>query len=191
MTPRGALDQLREGNARFVSNATKKRDWLAQVVSTASGQSPFAAVLGCMDSRAPVEVLFDQGLGDVLTVRVAGNVVNDDVLGSLEYAVQVGVKVIVVLGHTGCGAVQGAIHDVWLDHLTGVLDRIRPAVKAVRRDGEDPTDPTRVARENVLHSLQEIRTKSRYIARHLDEGKVGLAGAMYDIATGRVTFLGD
>src|SRR5438132_1556563 len=111
MTPSQALDRLKAGNARFVANATRRRDWSAKVVATASGQFPFAAVLGCMDSRVPVEIAFDQGIGDVFGVRVAGNVVNDDELGSLEYAVKVGTKLIVVLGHTDCGAVKGAVDE--------------------------------------------------------------------------------
>src|SRR5437868_6722021 len=126
MTPSTALELLKTGNARFVSNATKKRDWSAKVVATASGQFPFAAVLGCMDSRVPVEIAFDQGIGDVFGVRVAGNVVNDDELGSLEYAVKVGTKLIVVLGHTDCGAVKGAVDDVKMGHLTALLAKIRP-----------------------------------------------------------------
>src|SRR5207253_1430471 len=119
MTPSQALDRLKAGNARFVANASRRRDWSAKVVATAAGQFPFAAVLGCMDSRAPVEIVFDQGIGDVFTVRVGGNVVNDDELGSLEYAVKVGAKLIVVLGHTSCGAVKVAIDGGMYDVATG------------------------------------------------------------------------
>ena len=129
MTPSAALERLKEGNARFVSNSTKRRQWSAKVLATAAGQFPYAAVLACMDSRAPIEIIFDQGLGDVFGVRVAGNVVNEDELGSLEYAAKVvGTKVIVVLGHTSCGAVKGAIDGVMLGNLTGLLAKIRPAV---------------------------------------------------------------
>jgi carbonic anhydrase len=192
MTPSGALEQLRTGNARFVSNATKRRDWSAKVVATASGQFPFAAVLGCMDSRAPVEIVFDQGIGDVFGVRVAGNVVNDDELGSLEYAVKVGTKLVVVLGHTSCGAVKGAIDDVQLGHLTGLLAKIRPAVQAAQcSNAKDEACVTKVAERNVRQSLKDIRERSSYLAKHLDEGKVGLVGAMYDVTTGTVTFLED
>ena len=190
MTPSTALELLKTGNARFVSNATKKRDWSAKVVATASGQFPFAAVLGCMDSRVPVEIAFDQGIGDVFGVRVAGNVVNDDELGSLEYAVKVGTKLIVVLGHTDCGAVKGAVDDVQMGHLTALLAKIRPAVQAARcSDAKDEACVTRVAEQNVLRSLREIHERSPYLAKYLDDGKVGLVGAMYDIATGKVTFL--
>ena len=190
MTPSTALELLKTGNARFVSNATKKRDWSAKVVATASGQFPFAAVLGCMDSRVPVEIAFDQGIGDVFGVRVAGNVVNDDELGSLEYAVKVGTKLIVVLGHTDCGAVKGAVDDVQMGHLTALLAKIRPAVQAARcSDAKNEACVTRVAEQNVLRSLREIHERSPYLAKYLDDGKVGLVGAMYDIATGKVTFL--
>jgi carbonic anhydrase len=190
MTPTTALERLKEGNVRFTSNATKRRDWSAKVVATASGQFPFAAVLGCMDSRAPIEIIFDQGLGDVFSVRVAGNVVNDDELGSLEYAVKVGTKLILVLGHTSCGAVKGAIDGVQLGNLTGLLAKIHPAVAAAHcGSSKDEACVTRVAELNVREALKEVREKSPYLRKHLDEGKVGLVGAMYDVATGKVTFL--
>jgi carbonic anhydrase len=190
MTPAAALERLKEGNHRFVANATKRRDWSAKVVATASGQFPFAAVLGCMDSRAPVEIVFDQGIGDVFGVRVAGNIVNDDELGSLEYAVKVGTKLIVVLGHTGCGAVKGAIDGVQLGNLTGLLAKIRPAVTAAGcHDAKDEACVTKVAELNVRQAVREIRENSPYVRKYLDEGKVGLVGALYDVATGKVTFL--
>ena len=190
MTPALALDRLKAGNARFVANATKQRDWSAKVVATAPGQFPFAAVLGCMDSRGPIEILFDQGIGDVFVVRVAGNVVNDDELGSLEYAVSVGTKLIVVLGHTSCGAVKGAIDGAQLGHLTGLLAKIHPAVEDARcGDGKDAVCVTKVAEKNVVHALKEIRERSAYLAKALDDGKIALVGAMYDLATGKVTFL--
>jgi carbonic anhydrase len=190
MTPSLALERLKAGNARFVSNTTKKHDWSAQVVATASGQHPFAAILGCMDSRGPVEILFDQGIGDVFVVRVAGNVVNDDELGSLEYAVSVGTKLIVVLGHTSCGAVKGAIDGAELGNLTGLLAKIRPAVAQARcSEAKDAACVTKVAEKNVQHALKEIRERSPYLAKALAEGKIGLVAAMYDLATGKVTFL--
>src|SRR5438046_4258769 len=131
MTPASALEKLKKGNARFVENNMSSRDWLAKVSATAGGQYPFAAILACMDSRAPLEILFDQGIGDVFGIRIAGNIVNEDELGSMEYATKVvGVKVLVVLGHTSCGAVKGAIDDAKLGNLTGLLAKIRPAVSA-------------------------------------------------------------
>src|SRR5262249_47773084 len=190
MTPAAALERLKEGNRRFVANATKRRDWSAKVVATASGQFPFAAVLGCMDSRAPIEVVFDQGIGDIFGIRVAGNVVNDDEVGSLEYAVKVGTKLIVVLGHTGCGAVKGAIDNVQLGNLTGLLAKIHPAVEAAGcNDAKDEPCVTKVVEKNVRQSMKEIRDRSPYLAKYLDEGKVGLVGALYDVATGKVTFI--
>jgi carbonic anhydrase len=189
MTPASALELLKAGNARFVSNTSKRRDWSAKVVATAAGQYPFAAVLGCMDSRAPVEVVFDQGIGDVFTVRVAGNVVNDDEIGSLEYAVHVGAKLIVVLGHTACGAVKGAIDGVELGNLTGLLTKIRPAVEAAGcHDAKDDACVTKVAEKNVALATKQIRGKSPYLAKYLDDGTVRLIGAMYDVASGKVTF---
>lgn len=189
-TPATALAALKEGNDRFVANAPRRREWKADVVATASGQYPFAAVLGCMDSRVPVEVVFDQGIGDVFAVRVAGNVVNADELGSLEYAVSVGTKVIVVLGHTGCGAVKGAIADAKLGNLTGLLGKIHPAVETQHCGGsKDPSCVDKVAEQNVRQSVKQIRDGSPYLAKHLDEGAITLVGAMYDIGNGRVTFL--
>jgi len=192
MTPLAALERLKAGNARFVSNATRKRNWSAKVAATAAGQFPFAAILACMDSRAPTEIVFDQGIGDLFGVRVAGNVVNDDELGSLEYAVHVGTKLIVVLGHTGCGAVKGAIDDVKLGNLTGLLSKIHPAAAAVGcSTSKDEACVTKVAEKNVRQSMQQIRERSPYLAKYFEEGKVLLVGAMYDVATGKVTFLGD
>jgi carbonic anhydrase len=189
MTPVAALERLKEGNARFAANALKTRDWSAKVAATSTGQYPFAAVLACMDSRAPTEILFDQGLGDVFGVRVAGNVVNDDELGSLEYAVLVGTKLIVVLGHTQCGAVKGAIEGAELGHLTGLLAKIHPAVEgAACKDPKQDACTTDIARRNVLQSMAEIRTRSAYIAKALDEHRIDLVGGMYDVSTGRVEF---
>ena len=190
MTPSSALERLKEGNARFVSNAMKRRDWSAKVVATASGQFPYAAILACMDSRAPIEVVFDQGLGDVFGVRVAWNVVNQDELGSLEYAVKVGTKLIVVLGHTSCGAVKGAIDGVKLGNLTSLLAKLHPAVAAANcRSSTDDACVTKVAEMNVRQSMQEIRERSPYLKKYLDQVRVGLVGGIYDVATGKVTFL--
>jgi len=191
MTPDEALARLKEGNARFVANKPKARNWHAKVIATASGQHPFAAVLGCMDSRAPIEVVFDQGLGDVFGVRIAGNVVNEDELGSLEFAVKVvGVKLIAVLGHTACGAVKGAMDDAKLGHLTQLLAKIRPAVTAAGcSDSKDAACVDKVAAENVRESMREIKERSPDLAAAIDGGTVKVVGAMYDIATGKVTFL--
>ena len=190
MTPAAAIERLQQGNRRFVTNAMKPRDWSAKVVATASGQYPFAAILGCMDSRAPIEIAFDQGIGDVFGVRVAGNVVNEDELGSLEYAASVGAKLIVVLGHTSCGAVKGAIEGVKMGNLTQLLEKIRPAVAAAGcSDAKHDHCVTKVATENVRLALTQIRERSPYLAQQIAAGKVGLVGALYDVGTGEVTFL--
>ncbi len=190
MTPSVAVERLREGNRRFVSNTTKRRNWSAKVLATASGQFPFAVVLGCMDSRAPIEVVFDQGIGDVFGVRIAGNVLNDDELGSLEYAVKVGARIIVVLGHTRCGAVQGAIEGVKLGNLTSLLEKIHPAVAAAGcASSNDEACVTKVAEINVRQVVKEIRQRSPYLRKHFDDGSVGLVGGLYDVASGKVTFM--
>ncbi len=189
-TPAAALERLRDGNRRFASNRMKPRDWSAKVVATASGQFPFAAVLGCMDSRVPIETAFDQGIGDVFGIRVAGNVVNEDELGSLEYAVKVGTKLIVVLGHTSCGAVKGALDDVKLGNLTGLLAKIRPAITAAGcSNSKDDACVNKVAEMNVRQAMKAIREHSTYLKTYLDEGKIGLVGGLYDVATGKVTFI--
>jgi carbonic anhydrase len=191
-TPASALERLESGNARFHANEMAGRDWPASVQATAGGQFPFASVLACMDSRAPVDIVFDQGLGDVFGVRVAGNVVNPDELGSLEYSVKVGAKLIVVLGHTDCGAVKGAIDDVKLGNLTGLLAKIHPAVLAAGcHDSKDAACVNKVAELNVRNSMEEIRKQSPVLAGYLDSGKVRLVGGMYDVATGKVRFLDD
>ncbi len=192
MTPAKALARLKAGNARFAANKSEPHDHTAKVIATATGQYPFAAVLACMDSRAPVELVFDQGIGDVFGIRVAGNVVNDDELGSLEYAAKVGAKLVVVLGHTRCGAVKGALDGVQLGNLTGLLDKIHPAVEAAHcSDSHSDACVDSVAEANVRHSLAEIRARSPYLAHYMDEGKLELIGGIYDVSTGQVRFLAD
>ena len=193
MTPASALDKLNNGNARFVAKNMRSRDWLAKVSATASGQYPFAVILACMDSRAPIEIIFDQGIGDVFGIRIAGNIVNEDVLGSMEYATKVvGSKLLVVLGHTSCGAVKGAIDDAKLGNLTELLAKIRPAVsESGPGSSKDDAYVTKVAEANVHQAMKEIREKSPTIKAELDAGTVGLVAAMYNVSTGKVTFLPD
>ncbi|HKC25843.1 MAG TPA: carbonic anhydrase family protein [Thermoanaerobaculia bacterium] len=193
MTPASALEKLKKGNARFVERNMRSRDWQAKVSATAGGQYPFAAILACMDSRTPIEILFDQGIGDVFGIRIAGNIVNEDELGSMEYATKVvGTKLLVVLGHTSCGAVKGSIDDVKLGNLTGLLAKIRPAVSASGPgSSKDDAYVTKVAQANVSLAMKEIREKSPTLKAQLDAGTVGLVGALYDISTGKVTFLPD
>ncbi|MDH3224137.1 MAG: carbonic anhydrase family protein [Gemmatimonadota bacterium] len=192
LTPDGALGLLREGNRRFVSGSPAQRDLSAQVAATASGQYPFAVILGCIDSRVPVEVVFDQGVGDVFAARVAGNVVNPDLLGSMEFACRLaGANLVLVLGHTSCGAVKGAISQAELGNLTGLVKRIEPAVQAVEgeRSVDDEAYVDQVAETNVSLVLEEIRAKSAVLAEMEQAGEISIVGAMYDVATGAVRFL--
>jgi carbonic anhydrase len=192
-TPAKALERLREGNVRFVAGKGEPRDLRAQVKAAAGGQYPYAAIVSCMDSRVPAEMVFDQGIGDMFSIRVAGNVVDTDDLGSLEYATKVtGSPLVLVMGHTSCGAVKGAIDDVELGHLTFLLEKIRPAVTAAGPGkSKDNAYVDRVAERNVRNVMKEIRDRSPILKGLLDSGKVGLAGAMYDLQTGKVTFLAD
>lgn len=192
MTPQKAFEILRAGNARFAAGQGAARDLPGQVRATAGGQFPFAVVLGCVDSRAAPELIFDQGIGDIFSARVAGNFVNADILGSIEFACEVvGSRLIVVLGHTACGAIQGACDGVQLGNLTGLLEKLQPAVKAAQAAaaGGPPPTPDEVAEINVRLALEEIPRGSPLLQKRLAEGKIGLVGAMYDVSTGRVRFL--
>jgi carbonic anhydrase len=193
MTPAKALDKLKAGNTRFRTGTSVERNLPAKVKATAAGQYPFAVVLSCMDSRVPVEAIFDQSIGDLFSIRVAGNVVNPDNLGSLEYAAKViGVKLIVVLGHTSCGAVKGAIDNVKLGSLTELVAKIQPAVAASGSGtSKDNAYVDKVGEQNVRLAMKEIREKSPVIKEMLDSGAVGMVGAMYDLETGAVTFFAD
>ena len=193
MTPAGALDTLKEGNKRFRAGTSVQKDLPAKVKASAAGQYPFAVVLSCMDSRVPAETVFDQSIGDFFSIRVAGNVVNADNLGSLEYAAKViGVKLIVVLGHTSCGAVKGAIDNVKLGNLTELLAKIQPAIAASGSGtSKDYAYVDKVGGQNVRHAMKELREKSPVLKEMLDSGTVGLVGGMYDLKTGAVTFYAD
>lgn len=194
ITPQQALDILREGNKRFVQNLKVNRNLLEQVNETRDGQWPFAVVLSCIDSRTSAELIFDQGLGDIFSVRIAGNIVNDDILGSMEFACKVaGSKFIVVLGHTRCGAIKGACDSVKLGHLTGLLEKIGPAIQEEKTTKENRNSSNsefveNVAKLNVVHTVNEILKRSALIREMVEEGRVGIAGAMYDVASGAVTF---
>jgi carbonic anhydrase len=194
LTPDLAFKILIEGNERFVNNLRVNRNLLQQVNETASGQFPFATILSCMDSRTSSELVFDQGLGDIFSIRVAGNVLNDDILGSMEYATKaVGTKIILVLGHSKCGAITGACNDVKMGHLTGLLEKIQPAKDAEKdikddRSGNNPEFVKRVTEMNVHLVMKQIIEKSPIIAEFVKEGKVKIAGGVYDVETGQVTF---
>jgi carbonic anhydrase len=195
ISPEDALARLKEGNARFVANRKVERDLLEQVVTTGEGQYPFAIVLGCVDSRVPPEVIFDQGIGDIFSARIAGNFVNEDILGSMEFATKIaGAKLILVLGHTRCGAIMGAIDDAQLGNLTGMLTKLKPAVQDISASGQaaDSSDEAfvqAVTEKNVELTLEAIRSKSPVLKEMLDAGEIKLVGGVYDVTTGEVSFL--
>jgi carbonic anhydrase len=193
MSPEQILEELKAGNERFRSGRMAAHDYRQQQLASAGGQYPAAVLLGCVDSRGPAELIFDIGIGDVFNARIAGNVVTDDLLGSLEFACAVaGAKVIALFGHTACGAVKGAIDGVQLGHLTGLLDQIKPAIAATAFDGErsskNPAFVDAVARTNVRLGIEEIHRRSSILAGLEHERQILIVGAMYDLATGVVTF---
>src|ERR1700744_2680868 len=195
MTPQLALERLKAGNERFVAGRTENCDLRIQGLDTANGQAPFAAILGCMDSRVPPELVFDQRIGDIFAVRIAGNFVIPDITGSLEYATQVaGAKLIVVLGHTDCGAVKGAIDDVKLGNLTTTLANIRPSVAEVAAQKGKSTSSDKkfvqaVAEQNVHDALLSLNTHSEVLTGLVSAGQLAIVAAMHDVHTGVVTWL--
>ena len=197
MTPRKALQFLQEGNNRFINNLKANRNLLEQVNETRDGQWPFATILSCIDSRTSAELIFDQGLGDVFSVRIAGNIVNTDILGSMEFACKVaGSKLIVVLGHSKCGAVKGACDHVEMGNLTELLSKIQPAVYEEKvttseRSSKNSEFVENVAEINVKRSVKNIIERSFVLEQMLENGQIGIVGAMHDIETGVVTFYDD
>ena len=196
MTPELSLQFLKEGNLRFQNNLKTNRNLLEQVNDTSDGQFPFATILSCIDSRVSSELIFDQGLGDIFSARIAGNFVNDDILGSMEFACKLaGTKLIVVLGHTACGAVKGACDDAKLGKLTGMLNKIKPAVNAVTspedaslRNSSNIEFVNNVAAKNVLLTMKKIIEDSDVLAEMQNNGEIKIVGGMYDINSGAVTF---
>jgi len=194
MTPSQVIDELKKGNERFRAGKMAPRDYLAEKRTSAAGQYPAAVILGCVDSRVPAEIVFDAGIGDTFNGRVAGNVVNDDLLGSMEFACAAsGAKLVLVLGHTACGAVKGAIDDVVLGNLTGLLARIKPAIPATEFEGEksskNPAYVDAVARTNVKLAIENIRLRSPVLTDLEKKGSIQIAGAMYNLANGVVEFV--
>ena len=193
MTPIDAYEVLKEGNRRFVNNLKINRNLLQQMNETADGQYPFAVALSCMDSRTSVELIFDQGLGEIFSIRIAGNVVNDDIVGSMEYACKVvGSKLIVVIGHTRCGAIKGACDNVQLGNLSGLLEKIKPAMEKTDAFGKDldvAGYAEKVAYANVMHSMDEILERSSIIRSLYRDGKIGIVGGMYSVENGKVHFI--
>jgi carbonic anhydrase len=191
MTPSQVMDELKKGNERFRSGKMAARDYLAEKRSSAAGQYPAAVILGCVDSRVPAEIIFDVGIGDTFNGRVAGNVVNDDLLGSMEFACALsGAKLVLVLGHTACGAIKGAIDDAVLGNLTGLLARIKPAIPETKFEGEksskNPAYVDAVARINVKLALETIRRRSSVLADLEKKGSIQISGAMYNLVNGMV-----
>ena len=192
ITPQKALKMLMEGNARYVENRSNVRDLQDQVKKTSKGQYPFAVILSCIDSRVPVELVFDQGIGDVFSARVAGNVVNEDMLGSIEYGCKVaGSKIVLVLGHSSCGAVTAACKDVKLGNITPLLSKIQPAVKQVMKKGVklSPDIIQKVSDVNVSYGISRIRKESKMLADMEKKGEIMILGAMYDVKNGTVSIL--
>ena len=194
ITPRKALEILKEGNNRFINNLKAHRNLLEQANETRDGQWPFATILSCIDSRTSAELIFDQGLGDVFSVRIAGNIVNTDILGSMEFACKVaGSKLIVVLGHTKCGAVKGACDHVEMGNLTELLSKIQPAVyqektTSENRNSSNSTFVENVAEINVKRNVKNIIERSFVLEQMIENGEIGIVGAMHNIETGEVSF---
>ncbi len=193
LTPDRAIAILKEGNRRFVNNIKVNRNLLQQVNETSEGQYPFAVILSCIDSRTSAELIFDQGLGDVFSIRIAGNVINDDILGSMEFACKVaGSKLILVLGHTKCGAIKGACDGVALGNLTGLLKKIKPAIEVIQSGKLSLVQETeyveQVAHANVLVALAEVRKRSPILNELIDTKAIALVGGMYNLTTGEVEF---
>ncbi|WP_225035387.1 carbonic anhydrase family protein [Winogradskyella sp. SM1960] len=196
MTPEKSLQYLKEGNVRFQNNLKANRNLLEQVNDTSEGQFPFATILSCIDSRVSAELVFDQGLGDIFSVRIAGNFVNEDILGSMEFASKLaGTKLIVVLGHTSCGAIKGACDNAKLGNLTKLIEKITPAVEAVKepKDPELRTSKNLEFVDNVSHmnvdlTIDRIHAESPVLSEMEKNGEIKIIGAMYDVNSGAVTF---
>lgn len=194
LTPDLAIKILKDGNDRFIHNLKANRNLLQQVNETAVGQYPFATILSCIDSRTSAELIFDQGLGDIFSIRIAGNILNDDILGSMEFATKiVGTKVIVVLGHTKCGAIVGACNHVEMGHLTTLLNKVQPAIYAEKETKEDRTGKNmqfvnNVTELNVHLTIERIRRESPIIAELESSKQIKIIGGLYDVETGKVTF---
>ena len=200
ITPEKALNFLKEGNQRFVNNLKANRDLLEQVNATRAGQWPFAVILSCIDSRTSAELIFDQGLGDIFSIRIAGNFVNQDILGSMEFGCNVaGSKLVVVLGHSKCGALKGgldsaAIEPMGMDNLNHLIGHFDPIIKTIIKDGEERSSSNedlleRLNHHNVQHAIEDIRKQSSTLKKLEDEGKIKIVGANYDVETGVVSWL--
>lgn len=189
LTPQQGCEILKEGNERFINNLQTDHDHLELINQTREGQYPFAVILSCMDSRTSVELIFDQGLGDLFSIRVAGNIVNNDILASIEYAVKyIGSKVLMVLGHTGCGAIKSAKQGVNDGHITDLLKRIQPSITKAMLDEKEYMFDDKVAYANVDNSLEEILRGSNIIKEMFEKGQIGMCGGVYNVENGQVDF---
>lgn len=189
LTPYQGYELLKEGNKRFINNLKADHDHLELLNQTREGQYPFAVILSCMDSRTSSELIFDQGLGDLFSIRVAGNIVNNDILASIEYAVKyIGTKVLMVLGHTECGAIKSAKQGVTDGHLTDLLNRIQPSITKALLDDKDYMFNDKVAYANVENSLEEILKRSKIVKELFENKKIGIVGGVYNIQNGEVDF---
>ena len=189
LTPQQGCEILKEGNERFINNLKADHDHLELINQTRDGQHPFAVILSCMDSRTSVELIFDQGLGDLFSIRVAGNIVNSDILASIEYAVKyIGSKVLMVLGHTGCGAIKSAKQGVTDGHITDLLKRIQPSITKAMLDEKEYMFDDKVAYANVENSLEEILKRSDIVKEMFEKGQIGMCGGVYNVETGQVDF---
>jgi len=197
LTPKLALALLKEGNQRFQDNLKAKRNLLQQANETSKGQFPFAVILSCIDSRVSAELTFDQGLGDIFSVRIAGNFVNEDILGSMEFACKIaGSKLIVILGHSRCGAIKGACDNAKLGNLTTLISKLKPAVDAVKEPTENRNSSNsdfveRVAHMNVELTIDNVKKQSTVLNEMLDSGEIEIVGGMYNVQTGKVEFMRD
>ena len=196
ITPQKALELLKKGNERFVNNLKINRNLLSQMNDTSEGQFPFAIILSCIDSRTSAELIFDQGLGDIFSCRIAGNIINEDIIGSMEFACKVaGAKLIMVLGHTKCGAIKGACDNVKLGSLTGLLEKIQPAIdlekdsKTADRNSKNSVFVGNVSSLNVVVAMEEISKKSPILSDMIKKGEITVSGGVYDVGTGEVKFL--
>ena len=194
ITPAMALNLLEEGNKRFINNLKANRNLLLQANETSDGQHPFAVILSCIDSRTSAELVFDQGLGDIFSIRIAGNIINEDILGSMEFACKVaGSKIIVVLGHSNCGAVKGACDHVEMGNLTALLSKIRPAVDeefetTANRTSANSTFVENVATINLKRTVKSIMERSTILEHMIESGAIGIIGGMHDLSSGKVTY---
>lgn len=189
LTPFQGFELLVEGNKRFINNLKEDHDHLELINQTREGQFPFAVILSCMDSRTSVELIFDQGLGDLFSIRVAGNIVNNDIIGSIEYAVKyIGSKVLMVLGHTGCGAIKSAKQGVTDGHITDLLKRIQPSITKSMLDDKEYMFEDKVAYANVENSLEEIISHSGIVKSMFEKGEIGIVGGVYNVDNGQVDF---